>query len=173
MVRVVLGIGSNINRRRHITAAVKALREVFKDVEMSPIYQSRSEGFEGPDFFNLAVAVETDLPVDKLQEVLRAIETREGRQRTGSRFSSRTMDIDILLYGDAVMRANGYDIPRDEILRFPFVLKPLADLEPERRHPENGETFANLWRRFKANHPEADLSQTSWKPDCGGENADG
>jgi 2-amino-4-hydroxy-6-hydroxymethyldihydropteridine diphosphokinase len=117
MARVVLGIGSNINRRRHIQRGIEALRQRFGKVELSPVYRSESVGFEGPEFFNLVAIIGTGLAVDALHAELRAIEEAEGRSRAGDQLSSRTLDIDILLYDDAVLRTNGYDIPRGEILR--------------------------------------------------------
>lgn len=163
-MRVALGIGSNINRRRHIQEAVNALGRRFGSLTLSPVYRSRAVGFEGPDFFNLVAIVDTGLAVDELHDALRAIEAGQGRTRTAGRFSSRSLDIDILLYGDQVLRGKGHDIPRDEILRYPFVLKPLADLLPDERHPELGETYAALWSRFAANHDVAGMSDCEWTP---------
>lgn len=168
MVRVALGIGSNLNRRRHIQAAVSALRDRFGDVTLSPVYRSTAAGFDGPDFYNLAALIDTDLDVDELHDVLREIENGEGRRRSGSRFSSRTLDIDILLYGDAVLYDSGHDIPRREILRHAFVLKPLCDLLPHETHPGLGEPFVVLWRRFAASHPADGLSPCEWKPQVRG-----
>lgn len=165
MVRVALGIGSNLNRRRHIQAAAKALRRKFGAVRLSPVYRTRAVGFEGPDFFNLVALIDTDLPVGELHEVLRTIEDGQGRRRDGERFSSRSLDIDILLYGNAVLHDRGYDVPRDEILRYSFVLKPLADLMPRQRHPELDEEYAVLWRRFAESHPVDAMTICDWSPE--------
>ncbi len=164
MVRVVLGIGSNMDRRRHIRAGVAALRERFGEMTLSPVYESPSAGFKGPDFLNLAAIVHTDLPVDRLQKVLREIEEAEGRTRGDDSFVSRTLDIDVLLYGAMVMRANGYDIPRQEILQYDFVLKPLVDLLPEDKHPETGQTYAEHWAHLRQNHDARTLSKYEWMP---------
>lgn len=164
MVRVALGIGSNLDRRQHVQAAVDSLRARFGDVRLSPVYRSRARGFDGPDFYNLAALIDTDLPVDELQRELRAIEDNEGRTRNGARFASRTLDIDILLYGDAVLRADGYNVPRDEILTCAFVLRPLADLMPAAVHPESGNTLAEEWRRFTTSEDDSGLRREDWSP---------
>lgn len=164
MARVVLGIGSNLNRRRHIQRGIEALRERFGQVDLSPVYRSESVGFQGPEFFNLVAIIKTDLSVDALHAELRTIEESEGRSRAGDHFSSRTLDIDILLYDDAVLRANGYDIPRAEILEYAFVLKPLSEILPEAQHPENGATFADLWRNFRRTNGVGSLSRSPWAP---------
>ncbi|MCZ7598047.1 MAG: 2-amino-4-hydroxy-6-hydroxymethyldihydropteridine diphosphokinase [Gammaproteobacteria bacterium] len=164
MVRVVLGIGSNVDRRRHVQAAVDALRARFGEVLLSPVYRSRARGFDGPDFYNLAALIDTDLPVDELHRELRAIEDDEGRTRNGARFASRTLDIDILLYGDAVLRDDGYNVPRDEILTCAFVLKPLADLVPATVHPETGNTLAEEWCRFGPGDDDSALRREDWSP---------
>ena len=164
MVRVVIGIGSNVDRRRHVQAAVDALRARFGEVRLSPVYRSRARGFDGPDFYNLTALIDTDLPVDELHRELRAIEDDEGRTRNGARFASRTLDIDILLYGDEVLRADGYNVPRDEILTCAFVLRPLADLVPATVHPETGNTLAEEWRRFGRADDDSALRREDWSP---------
>jgi len=164
MVRVALGIGSNVDRRRHVQAAVDALRARFGEVRLSPVYRSRARGFDGPDFYNLAALIDTDLPVEELHRELRAIEDDEGRTRNGARFASRTLDIDILLYGDAVLRADGYNVPRDEILTCAFVLRPLADLVPATVHPETGNTLAEEWCRLGPGDDDSALRREDWSP---------
>ncbi len=163
MVRIALGIGSNLDRRRHIQGAIDALSERFGALALSPVYRTEAVGFEGPDFFNLVCTMDSDLDVEALQAELKRIELSQGRARTGKRYESRTLDIDILLYGDAVLHDRGYDIPRGEITRYAFVLKPLSDLMPEARHPDSGENYRTLWQRFSGeNH--AKLEQADWSP---------
>jgi 2-amino-4-hydroxy-6-hydroxymethyldihydropteridine diphosphokinase len=108
-------------------------------------------GFEGPDFLNAAAAVHTDLDPFALNDWLHALEDAQGRVRGGERFSSRTLDIDIVFYDDLVLKGPGnLELPRPE-LRHAFVLKPLADIAPAYRVPTTGETLAALW----AAHPDA------------------
>ncbi len=153
MTRVFLSIGSNIDRETNIRAGVAALRECFGELRLSTVYESEAVGFEGDPFYNLVAGFETDITPEELVAALRAIEDRHGRVRTGPRFSSRTLDIDLLLYGDAVFDTPVV-IPRKEITRNAFVLLPLAELAPEAVHPLTGKTYAAMWEAFdKASQP--------------------
>lgn len=151
MPRVYVSIGSNIARERNIRAAVAALREQFTALALSPVYRTPAEGFVGDDFYNLVAAFDTDLPLEALAERLAAIEAAQGRKRNGPRFGPRTLDIDVLLYGDLVRHDARFDIPRDDIALYAHVLGPLAELAPDLAHPETGERFGELWRRFPGN----------------------
>jgi 2-amino-4-hydroxy-6-hydroxymethyldihydropteridine diphosphokinase len=146
--RVYVSIGSNVEREQNVRAAVRALRAGFKNVETSPVYQSRAEGFDGDDFYNLVARFDTDEPIERMCERLTAIETAQGRVRTGARFAPRTLDIDVLLYGDLVRHDDRFDIPRRDVLAYVHVLGPLAALAPDLRHPETGQRLADHWRRF-------------------------
>jgi 2-amino-4-hydroxy-6-hydroxymethyldihydropteridine diphosphokinase len=153
VTRVFLSIGSNIDRETNIRAGVAALRECFGELRLSTVYESEAVGFEGDPFYNLVAGFETDITPEELVAALRAIEDRHGRVRTGPRFSSRTLDIDLLLYGDAVFDAPVV-IPRKEITRNAFVLLPLAELAPDAVHPLTGKTYAAMWEAFdKASQP--------------------
>ena len=146
-----LSLGSNLEPERHLPAAAQALRERFGPVVFSPVYRTPAVGFEGPDFLNAAAALQTDLDPYELNHWLHALEDAQGRQRGGERFSSRTLDIDIVFFDDLVLKGPGnLELPRPE-LRHAFVLKPLADIAPGLRVPTTGHTLADLW----ASHPAA------------------
>ena len=144
MARVYLGVGSNIERERYITAGLDALAGLFGEMDISPVYDSEAIGFEGQPFLNLVVGVNTDLSVAELAKQLRHIEFEHGRPENASRFSSRQLDIDILTYDDLVGVIDGVELPRGEILENAFVLRPLADLVPEECHPERKQTYFEL-----------------------------
>ena len=148
MARVYLSLGSNIERERHIRAGIEELRARFGPLQLSSVYESKAVGFEGDNFFNLVVALDTDEPVQAVNRSLHEIEDRHGRVRQGPRFSSRTLDIDLLLYGDLVIREEGLVLPRDEITRNAFVLRPLAEIAPELEHPLLKRTYRALWEAF-------------------------
>jgi len=154
MPRVFVGIGSNIDREAMVRAAVAALRERYGELRLSSVYESEAVGFDGDAFFNLVAAFDTDEAVDAVIAALSDIEQRLGRQRATERFVSRTVDLDLLLYGDQVLTGQGYNIPRDEIPRYAFVLWPLAEIAPDLVHPALGQSYSRLWQEFdKRNQP--------------------
>lgn len=148
MARVYISIGSNIEAEKHVRVAVAELREHYGEVALSPVYESEAVGFEGDNFLNLVAGLETAEDVHAVSDVLHGIEDRHGRRRDGPRFSARTLDLDLLLYDDLVLDEPGLQIPRDEITRNAFVLRPLADLAPRCVHPLNQRTMAELWRDY-------------------------
>ena len=146
-----LSLGSNQDAEANLAAAADALRARFGAVRFSPVYRTPAVGFDGPDFLNAAAVIESDLDPFALNDWLHALEDRHGRRRDVPRFSSRTLDIDIVFYDDLVLKGPGnLELPRPE-LRHAFVLKPLADIAPGYRVPGDGRTLAELW----AAHPEA------------------
>jgi 2-amino-4-hydroxy-6-hydroxymethyldihydropteridine diphosphokinase len=154
MARVYVGIGSNVDRELRIRQAVEALREAFGTIELSPVYDSVAVGFDGSNFLNLVAAFDSELDVEAVAAVFREIEDRLGRDRSLPKFASRPIDLDILLYGDAVVDVPGIRIPRPEIVVNAFVLKPLQDIAPELPHPETGQSFAELWQRMQPDAPK-------------------
>ena len=145
MSRAYLSLGSNLEPEKHLRAALAELRAQFGAIHVSPTYRCKAIGFDGPDFLNLAVAIDTALDPVALNDWLHALEDRHGRRRDVPRFSSRTLDIDIVLYDDLVMQGEGHlELPRPE-LKHAFVLKPLADIAPEVVHPLSHKTMAQLW----------------------------
>src|SRR5215469_14298428 len=152
MARVYLSLGSNLEPARYLNAALDELRARFGTLHVSPAYRSKSVGFDGGDFVNLAVGLDTELSPEALNAWLHALEDRHGRRRDVPRFSDRTLDVDIVLYDDLVAQGPGHlDIPRKE-LKHAFVLKPMADIAPALRHPISGHTMAELWAAFPAEH---------------------
>ena len=140
-----LGLGSNVNAENNIRAGIKELEDKFVKVSLSPVYTSTAVGFDGDDFINLVARVETEMHPLELREYLRELEDRYGRIRDVPKFSDRSLDIDILLYDDLVLRSPVLDTPRGEIMKFAHVLKPLADLEPELIHPKELRSMADIW----------------------------
>jgi 2-amino-4-hydroxy-6-hydroxymethyldihydropteridine diphosphokinase len=146
MTRAYLSLGSNIEPEENLRAALAELRTKFGDIVVSPVYCYAAVGFEGPDFLNLAVGLDTDLDPHALNDWLHAMEDRHGRRRDVPRFSSRTLDADIVLYGDQVLSGEGnLQIPRPE-LKHAFVLKPLTDIAADIVHPALRKTLLELWR---------------------------
>ncbi|MBZ0335770.1 2-amino-4-hydroxy-6-hydroxymethyldihydropteridine diphosphokinase [Marinobacter sp. AL4B] len=149
MARVFLGIGSNVERYRHVGLALGALQEMFGELSVSPVYESEPVGFAGSNFLNLAVGFHTELPVAELSQRLKQLELDFGRSPDAPRFSPRTLDLDILTYGDEVGMVAGVELPRGEILKNAFVLKPLADIAPRETHPVSGRCYRDLWQDYR------------------------
>lgn len=146
----LLSLGSNEQPEAHLQAAAAELRARFGAVLLSPVYRTPAVGFEGPDFLNAAAAMVSDLEPQALNDWLHALEDRHDRRRDVPRFSSRTLDVDIIYFDDRVMRGAGnLELPRPE-LKHAFVLKPLADIAPDFIDPVRGMTLGALW----AAHPE-------------------
>lgn len=148
MATIYLGLGSNVDPQRHLAFGIDELRRRFGELVISPTYQGAAVGFDGDDFLNLVVSAESDASPEAIRDELEDIHRMAGRQRNEERFSSRTLDIDLLLAGDLVMAGPPIRLPRTDVLEYAFVLRPLADIAPDVRHPETGQTFLEHWQGF-------------------------
>ena len=143
-----ISIGSNINRERNISSALDALQRAFGILKHSSIYESASEGFTGDAFYNLVSAFHCEKDADDIAQQLKNIETEHGRVRSTEKFSSRTLDIDLLLYGQQIIHTDNLTIPHKDILNYAFVLEPLVEIAPDQQHPVNKLNYAQLWSTF-------------------------
>ena len=144
-----LSLGSNVSPDKNIQFALDQLSQIFGETVSSSIYKTKAVGFEGSDFLNLVVKIETGLDPERLIDRLHGIEEMTGRITGTKAFNDRTLDIDVLIYGDYINP--DLNIPRDEILMYGFVLEPLAELNPEGLHPIERVTFMELWSRLREN----------------------
>lgn len=158
MPRVWLSLGSNIDAEANVRAALRALRKRYGALVVSPVYEAEAVGFSGDPFLNLVVGIDTSMRPADLHRVAAELESEQGRQRSQQRFSARTLDVDVLTYGDEVTEEGGKALPRDDIERYAFVLRPLADIAPDEKHPRIGLTYSELWQRM----PES--KKTAMKP---------
>jgi len=149
VTRVYLGLGSNIEAERNLRLAVSELRRRFGELDLSPVYRSPPLGFEGDDFLNAVVGLNTHRPPEEVLQQLEEIHIIAGRRRDGQRLVSRTLDIDLLLYGQLVIDRPGLRLPRGDVLEYGFVLRPLAELTPDTVHPVTGRSIAEHWRDFR------------------------
>lgn len=146
MTQVYLGIGSNIDREASIRNGLVALKSLYGELQISPVYESKAFGFEGDDFFNLVVGFETEYDIDEIEVQLKEIELQSGRKKRDTSYSPRTLDIDLLLYGNLI--CDKHELPRVDIIKYAFVLKPLCDLDPDLVHPVEKKTISELWESF-------------------------
>ena len=151
MSTIYISLGSNINREQNTRAGIVALKQAFGDLTLSSVYESEAVGFEGDAFYNMVIACEVSVSVFEANQILRDIEDAHGRDRSGPRFSSRTLDLDLLLYDDLILDENGLSLPRGEILQNAFVLWPLAEIASTLKHPEAKLGYAELWADFDKN----------------------
>ena len=144
VTRIFLGLGSNIERERHLRAGLDALAGFVDALQCSPVFESAPVGINSGPFFNLVVSGETDLPLAELDRRLKLIEADNGRYAPGRK--GLPLDIDVLLYGEQVGDFDGLILPRAEILKNAFVLWPLALHAPQVLHPGVQRSFADLWQ---------------------------
>lgn len=154
MTKVYLGLGSNVDPQKHLRLGIRELSRRFGVLELSNIYRNKAVGFEGEDFLNLVAGLETSCSAGEVLESIDELHAMANRQRNETRFSPRTLDVDLLLYGGQIIDSGRVHVPRSDILKYSFVLGPLAEIAPQLRHPETGKTIADHWADFdKDSHP--------------------
>jgi 2-amino-4-hydroxy-6-hydroxymethyldihydropteridine diphosphokinase len=150
MSSVAIALGSNLgDRRAHLEFAVSRLREFVRHLRISSFIDT--EGVDVPDpqprYLNAVVVGETSLPAADVLERLLAIERERGRDRPSLR-AARTLDLDLILYGDLVASTPELEIPHPRFRERAFVLWPLAEIAPEMVDPVTGQTVGELAREL-------------------------
>lgn len=154
MAKVYLGLGSNVEPQKYLRMGIRELGTQYGVLELSNIYRSKAVGFEGNDFLNLVVGLETEQTPQQIHTVIEEMHARAGRQRGESRYAPRTLDIDLLLYDDLILDEAPLRLPRSDVLKYSFVLGPLAEIAPDLRHPETGKPISEHWADFdRDSHP--------------------
>ena len=154
MAHVYVSLGSNIDPEANLRTGVRELRHRFGAVRVSAVYRNAAVGFDGDDFLNLVAAFESELSPREICESIEGIHNLVGRVRDSEKWESRPLDIDLLLYNGLVMDEPPVRVPRDDVLEYSFVLRPLAELAPDLLHPATGKTMREHWRTFDAaEHP--------------------
>lgn len=149
MIRAYLCLGSNINPKRHIRFAVQRLQQDFQHVLISNVYKSTSVGFEGDDFLNLAISLKTNLSLGDLLKYTDTLEQDAGRVRIyRGNYDSRTLDVDVVMYGDLTGEHKGRQWPSEDIQDNAHVLLPMSEIAGDRKHPGLGVEFRKLWKEF-------------------------
>jgi 2-amino-4-hydroxy-6-hydroxymethyldihydropteridine diphosphokinase len=140
---VYVSIGSNVGKERMVEAALAALRERFGRARFSSVYESPAVGGPPqPPFWNAVAEIRTPLSPAALRQVLKAVETKLGRKRTRNKYAPRPIDLDIVFYGSRV--ESGLKIPHPDAAKAPYILLPLAELNPGFVHPVLNKTVLEL-----------------------------
>ena len=159
MAVVFLGIGSNESPEKNLRLAVKELRSRYGELTLSPVYQSDAVGFDGADFLNLVARLQTEDSPLAICDEIELIHNLAGRIRGSDRWESRPLDIDLLLYNDLINDQRPVHVPRDDVLQYSFVLRPLAEIAPDQVHPVTGKTYLEHWQAFDAaSHPLEEMN---------------
>lgn len=144
MITTYIGVGSNIDRKRHIEAALVELSRIGDDLQISTIYECEAVGFDSEPFYNLVVKMKTALDLTAFSHALRKIELKWGRRENAAKLEPRTLDLDIILFGELICESQP-TIPREDIYKFGFVSQPLNELCPQLIVPGDGRTVNQIF----------------------------
>ena len=148
MIDVYVAAGSNIEPEKYLARAIRELAAAYGPLTLSPAYRNQAVGFAGDDFINLVAGFRTEDDLAGVRRQLQKIEAACDRPHDAPKWAPRTMDLDILLFGDLVSDEPGLEIPRPDLIKRPYMLKPIADIAPDVRHPALGKTMRELWESF-------------------------
>jgi 2-amino-4-hydroxy-6-hydroxymethyldihydropteridine diphosphokinase len=162
MTDVYLAAGSNVQPKKYLARALRELAAAYGPLTLSPAYRNQAVGFSGDDFINLVVGFRTEGEVATVRQQLQKIEADCDRPPDAPKWAPRTMDLDILLFGDLVSDEPGLKIPRPDLIKRPYMLRPIADIAPDVRHPISGKTMRELWESFEGDeHSMVEVSLDS------------
>ena len=170
MALIYIGVGSNIEPQRHVPLGIQALAAEFSALRLSTVYESAAVGFCGANFYNLVAEAQTERSVEQVVATLKRLEFAHGRPADARKFSSRTLDLDLLSYDQQVLDSPTV-LPRAEILTSAFVLRPFSELNPDFWHPVVGMTLASLWQRYDAASQPLTAVQLDWASQTESESA--
>ncbi len=163
MQSVALSLGSNINPHQHISLALDALQKRYGDLKTSSVFESEAVGFNGANFLNMVVVIETEESLESLVRFLKHFEDDNGRSRNSPKFSGRTVDVDVLTYGQQCSDAHGIELPRPEIVENAYVLWPLSQVFYDEIHPVSKLSYAALWQQYDKTRQKIWSIDFSWQ----------
>lgn len=165
MTTLALSIGSNIDAESNIRVALAALSAEFENLRTSTTYESQAVGFDGDNFLNLVVLVDTQMELSDVAVTLKQLEDQLGRDRQQAKFSGRSMDIDILLFGTESGMCSGIELPRPEVTENAYVLQPLSELLPDTVNPGTGMSYSELWQDYDKSKQRLWPIEIDWSGD--------
>lgn len=145
---VTLSLGSNHNAESNLASGLDELLLQFHDLALSSVFLSKAKDSAAPDYLNMVVGIDTDLPLQELIKLIKKIEDKHRRDRSTPKPALISLDIDLLTYGDKTGTFGDITIPRPEILTAAYVLWPLSQVAPKKKHPVLKQTYADLWQAF-------------------------
>lgn len=148
MTDVYVAAGSNVEPEKYLVRALRELAAIYGPLTLSPAYRNQAVGFTGDDFINLVVGFRTEDDVADVRQRLQKIEAACDRPPDAPKWAPRTMDLDILLFGDLVSTEPGLKIPRPDLSKRSYMLRPMAEIAPDVMHPTAGKTMRELWESF-------------------------
>lgn len=156
MPRVFVSVGSNIEPEENVKRALQMLKKYVKVIAVSTFYKNEADGRADQEpFYNGVVEIDTDLhPTELREDVLHRIEDELGRVRVEDKFAARTMDLDVLVYGDLVGEAGELVLPEPLIPERPFLAMPLAELAPDMELPKSGKKMTEVAETFAGHDME-------------------
>jgi 2-amino-4-hydroxy-6-hydroxymethyldihydropteridine diphosphokinase len=148
-IPVLISMGSNLNPRENLEKALDLITQEFKLRGSSKVYKTKDAkgNADTQDFLNQVIEIETDLPYPVLQERLKSIEAQLGRIKGNKQVVSS--DLDILTYGEDVFEYNQKRIPNPDLIKYTYITKPLAEMDPNFRHPGNGQSIQMISQNIK------------------------
>ncbi|MCM8814707.1 MAG: 2-amino-4-hydroxy-6-hydroxymethyldihydropteridine diphosphokinase [Candidatus Omnitrophica bacterium] len=151
MVEVIISFGSNLgNRRKNIIEAIERIKEKVEVQKVSKIYKSKPmEGVQGAWFLNGVLSGKTSLAPDALLKFLKSIEIALGRPANHKKNTARTIDLDILFYGNRIIRKKNLVVPHPRLIVRDFVLKGMMQINPDFIHPEKKVSVKQLWKELR------------------------
>lgn len=154
MAVVYVSLGSNIDPAANLRLGLDELRRRYGELSVSSVYRNEAVGFEGEDFLNLVASFESESEAAAICDAISAIHELVGRDASSGKWESRPLDIDLLLYNELILDDGPVRVPREDVLKYSFVLRPLAELAPSLVHPVTGKTMLEHWQEFDASsHP--------------------
>lgn len=143
MTQSYISIGSNIDATKNITSAKRELSNIFTCTYSDNFY-SEAEGFKGKDFINLVAGFETNLDPINLTQTLKSLEEKIGRDINQKGMRDRVIDLDLILFGDLIMKDQGIELPSSDIEDYLFILEPLAQIAEKEIHPVFNISFGEM-----------------------------
>ncbi|MGR6832423.1 2-amino-4-hydroxy-6-hydroxymethyldihydropteridine diphosphokinase [Aliivibrio wodanis] len=147
MITTYIGVGSNIAPEKHVKAAIDELKALGDVTNISTVYEAEPVGFSSNNFFNLVVELKVTHSLTELGARLREIEIKWGREPSAQKNQDRTLDLDILLYGDVVSESDP-TLPREDLFKFAFAILPMVELNPDLIIPSTQRTISEIWAEF-------------------------